>query len=177
MKTQTLSASDNNFNSERPENYREINKPFNHVQNALVYGILGGITLGLYQLFLYNSSGEINIGGGLLGFVLLTPFLFFALRTFRNYLAGGEVFKNGIMHGMAISAIASLVMVLISMIGFSWQASPEILASENLMTSQMILNGAFQILVGIVFGMTITFIILQGIKSDIRADKYIDKHK
>lgn len=175
MSTQSNSSGFTIEDPARATNYRELNTPFNHAQNAILFGISGGIVLGLYQLFVNGTDNGINIGIGLLGFFLLTPFLFFALRQFRRHLAGGEVFKNGIIHGLSISAIASIIMVVISTIGVTWQAAPQVINAEQIETGHLIVNGAFQILVGIVFGMTITFILLQGLKSDMRADKNIEK--
>jgi len=176
--TNTIKNSDsNNSDASWELNHRQINEPFNHTQSALLFGISGGVVLGFYQLLVNGADQGINIGVGLLGFLLLTPFLYFGLKQFRQHLAGGEVFKNGIIHGMSISAIASIVMVVIASIGITWQGAPPAIDAEEIAVMQMVANSAFQILVGIVFGMTITFIILQGLKSDIRADKHIEKQR
>jgi hypothetical protein len=173
MEYQRNLHADEKYNPVRAANYREVNRPFNYVQNALSYGILGGIVLGAYQCLIGGADGTINIGMELLGFLLLTPFLLLALRKFRNYHAGGEIFKMGIIHGMSISAVASLLMAVIATIGMAWFV-PQDMMLEKLDIGEIVVNSSFQILVGIVFGMTITFIILQGLKSDMRADKNIE---
>ena len=164
------------IDSFRSANYREVNRPYNYVQSALIYGILGGLIIGIFQCGLYFVEGEINIGHELLGYILLTPFLYLALKNFRNHHAGGEVFKMGILHGMSISAIASILMTVVATIGMAWYMSPDS-TPGGMSMGEFVANSSFQILVGIVFGMTITFIILQGLKSDMRADKHIDKPK
>ncbi len=104
-----------------PVNIREINKPFNRIQNALVFGSVGGIIIGLSQLLLLGGQGSSKVGISFWGSILIAPIIYFGLKKYKSHLAGGEVFKNGIIFGALISAIASSVMVLIADVGMAWQ--------------------------------------------------------
>lgn len=153
-------------------NTREHNRPYNVTAAATKWGLMAGATLGVVQLFILASQERVNIGQGLYGFFLYAPFLYLAIREYRKRLAGGEVFKNGILLGFQTAAIASVLMAAITLVGGLVGIGG---ADGHAIFANIAVYSFFQIIIGIVFGMTFVFIFLQGMKSDIPADEHIEK--
>ncbi len=155
-------------------NTRERNRPYNVTAAAAKWGLMAGVTLGVVQLFILSNQQKVNIGQGLYGFFLFAPFLYLAINEYRKRLAGGEVFKNGLILGFQTSVIASVTMASMTLIGsLMGVGDPE----GGAIFANVAVYSFFQIIIGLVFGMIFVFIFLQGMKSDIPADEHIEKQK
>ncbi len=162
-----------------PNAKRYNDETYNWSRQATLYGLVAGVALGAYQFFLNIAEQGIAIGWGILGFLIFVPFIWYGLSQYRKHLAAGEVFKSGILFGLRVSVIGSIVAVALNGIGFliGGEATPEVVGTEAISFGQLMVNSVFQVLIGIVVGMTITFIILQGIKSDAPADEFIEEQE
>lgn len=158
-------------------NEREVNRPYNKLANGIKYGIVAGLIVGIYQFFLNAAEDGINIGWGLVGFFLMLPVFWYALRDLKNHYAAGEFFKNAAILSMYISVFAGLVTVLIGVIGYAIGTgdAPEVMSVEGINPGQLMANSVFQLVIGIVIGNTIGFILMQGMKTDVPADEFIEK--
>ncbi len=162
----------NKDNDRERANRRERNKPYDVTAAALRWGLMAGVTLGVLQLIILASQERVNIGKGLYGFFLLAPFIYLALREYRKRLAGGEVFKNGVILGFQTSAIASGIMAAITLVGGLIGVGG---SEGHAIFANIAVYSFFQIIIGLVFGMVFAFIFLQGMKSDLPADENIEK--
>ena len=158
----------------QPED-RTRNLPYDTGKAVLKYGVIGGVLLAAYQVAMINVDAGKAIGYSVAGVALLFPVLYFALREYRDKLAGGEVFKNGVIHSLKISVIASLFMgaatILIGLLGHVPGDTEQALETPGM----AFLQGFFLIIIGTVVGMIVAFILLQGMKSGVPADENIEK--
>ena len=150
-------------------NTRERNLPHDHSATARKWGLIAGIVLGALQVVVHlgDEGGRPSIGPGLYVIFALTPFLYLGLREHRARLAAGEVFKNGAILGFLLSATAGTIMAAIVLIASLAGLGPEF-------ANMSVLSFAL-ILMTIVYGSAITFVLLQGMKSDAPADENIEK--
>ncbi len=153
-------------------NRRERNRPYNVTAAATKWGLMAGATLGIVQLIILAGQEKINIGRGLYGFFLYAPFIYLAIREYRKRLAGGEVFKNGVILGFQTSAIASVLMAAMTLVGALIGVTR---TTGETVFANVAVYSFFQIIIGLVFGMVFVFIFLQGMKSDVVADENIEK--
>ena len=150
-------------------NTRERNLPHDHGATARKWGIIGGVILGVIQVLIHlgDESSRPTIGPSLYVIFGLTPFLYLGLREHRSRLAKGEVFKNGAILGFLLSAVAGTIMALLVLIGSLAGLGPNF-ANMSVLSFMLIL-------MTIVYGSAITFVLLQGMKSDAPADENIEK--
>jgi len=160
-------------------NAREVNLPFDKFKRAIPYGLVGGLIVGIVQ-YLINLSGEgLQIGWEIVSFALLAPVLWVALRSLKAHYAAGEFYKNAAIFSMYISFFAAVVTVLIGVIayGVSQTDAPESMSVEGFGFMQLLVNSVFQIVVGVVLGNLIAFIFMQGMKTDVVADEFVEKQQ
>ena len=150
-------------------NTRTRNLPHSHAATARKWGLMAGVLLGALQLFVIGSheGPRISIGNSLYVIFAITPFLYFGLREHRSRLAKGEVFKNGAILGFQLSAIAGAIMMAIVLVGA--------LAGIGTHFANTSVLSFMLVLMTIVYGSSITFVLLQGMKSDAPADENIEK--
>ena len=158
-------------------NARRYNRPFSIYNSGIRLGIPAGVIIGILQIFVFGAEEGVNIGMGLLPYLIFIPFLWYGLSTYRKTLAGGEVFKNGIILGFYISVIGAITAALITLIGSISGLAIMRESGEELLFGNLAVYGFFQVLIGTVFGMLITFILLQGMKSDVPADEFIEQQE
>lgn len=154
-------------------NTRERNLPHDHAATATKWGLIAGVVLGALQLILIGQSAKVQIGYSLYGIFAITPFIYLALREHRKRMAAGEVFKNGAILGFRLSAIAGGVMMAVVLIGAlaGVGSSPE----HGGVFANIAVLSFMLVLICMVYGSTITFVLLQGMKSDAPADENIEK--
>ena len=150
-------------------NTRERNLRHSHTATARKWGLIGGLVIGTIQVLVHlgDDTARPAIGPSLYVIFAITPFLYLALREHRSRMAKGEVFKNGALVGFLVSAIAGTVMG-----SFVLVAS---LAGMGPNFANMSVLAFMLILMTIVYGSSITFVLLQGMKSDAPADENIEK--
>ena len=147
--------------------------PFNKWSHSIKFGVIGGILVGLYQLFLNSSSGEVNIGLGIIGFFLLVPVLFAALREIKKHYHADSFFKHAFISSIYISFIAALVTGLFDFASYLMSATGGFWELNN-PEANLLINVIFQILIGIVFGNILAFVIMQGLKTNTQVDKSLE---
>ena len=148
---------------------RIVERPYDKWSNGLKYGAIAGVLVGIYQLVLNLTEDGIHISYGILGFFLMAPVIWYALREYhRDYAAAGEFFKNAAILTMYISAVAGVISGIMSMVG------SEIMSVEGADVFQLAVNAFFQIVIGVVIGNTIGFILMQGMKTDAPADEFVE---
>ncbi len=160
-------------------NEREVNLPFNKFAAAFKYGIIGGIIVGIVQYFLHVAEDGIVIGYDLLAFFLLAPVMWFALRDLRNHYAAGEFYKNAAIYSMYISFIAAVTTVVVSLFAYliSSVGVPEVASVKGINFLQLMANSVFQLFIGLVIGNLIAFIFMQGMKTDVVADEFVEENQ
>jgi len=158
-------------------NNRTFNKPYNKFANGVKYGVIAGVIVGLYQIFLNAGTDGLNIGMGLVGFFLMTPVIWYALRELKNHFAAGEFYKNAAIFSMYISFFAGLTTIVLTLIGFVIGGADDggAMSVDGINPGQLMANSFFQLVVGIVIGNVIGFIFMQGMKTDVPADEFIEK--
>lgn len=154
-------------------NTRERNRPHSNSGTATKWGLIGGVVLGVLQLAIIGQSAKVQIGYSLYGIFALTPFIYLGLREYRSRLAKGEVFKNGAILGFTISAIAGGVMMAIVLVGALAGVGSS--TEHGSVFANISVLGFMLVLMAIVYGSAITFVLLQGMKSDAPADENIEK--
>ena len=159
-------------------NAREVNRPYDKFRNGIKYGLIAGVIVGIYQFFLNAAEDGINIGLGIVGFVLMTPVIWYALRDLKAHIAGGEFYKNAAILSMYLAFFAAITTVVIGVIGYAVGTgnAPEVASVEGISPFQLAVNSVFQVFVGVVIGNTIAFIFMQGMKTDITADEFVEKN-
>ena len=150
-------------------NTRVRNLPHSHTATARKWGLIGGLVIGVIQVLVHygDQSARPAIGPSLYVIFAITPFLYLALREHRSRLAQGEVFKNGAILGFLVSAIAGTLMGTMVLIASLAGMGPNF-ANMSVLSFMLVL-------MTIVYGSAITFVLLQGMKSDAPADENIEK--
>ena len=159
-------------------NSRERNEQYNKLARGIFWGALAGIAVGIYQFFVNAAEGGLNIGLTLVGFVLMTPFIYLAMRELKAHMAAGEFYKNAALTNLILSATTGVITVLIGVFTlalFAGGEATEVASIEGINLGQLLINGVFQIVIAIVLGQTIGFIFMQGMKSDVPSDEFIEK--
>jgi nitrate reductase gamma subunit len=137
------------------------------IKEGTPLGLKAGIAMAIY-LFLVNIFG----GGDIVAFKFI-KYLFLAiplwigLSKVSNLLKTGTVFKNGILLGSVITFVSGLTLALMNILAFF--INPEVSFNKfslepETAKSMLVISGSvfFEVLV---FGMIITFIWLQILKS------------
>lgn len=161
-------------------NAREVNRPYNKVSRGIFWGAIAGVVVGVYQFFLNAGGDGINIGLSLVGFFLMTPFIYLGLRELKGHMAAGEFYKNAALMGFVLSAAAGVVTVLIAVFTYALFAggdAPEVASIEGINLGMLLANGVFQIVIALVIGQTIAFVFMQGMKSDVTGDEFVEKQE
>lgn len=154
-------------------NTRERNLTHDVGSLANKWGLLAGVVLGVVQLLLIGRSAKVEIGYSLYGIFALTPFIYLALRAYRARLAAGEVFKNGAILGFRVSVVAGLVMMAFVLVGALAGVGSD--TEHGTVFANISVLSFMLVLMAIVYGSAITFVMLQGLKSDAPADENIEK--
>ena len=108
----------------------------------------------------------------------MAPVIWYALRDLKNHYAAGEFFKNAAIQTMYVSFFAACVAVLVGVIGYAIGTAdaPEVMSVEGITPGQLAVNSVFQLLIGVVIGNTLGFIFMQGMKTDVVADEFVEKN-
>lgn len=154
-----------------PDKKVRNDKAFNSTRLAVIYGGICGVLIGIFQVILNAVEERIVLGYALAGFLVLIPAIWIGLNKYRQHLAAGEVFKNGILFGFQMSITASSIGIIISTLGYA------ITQPLGIDFGQLMATNVFLVVLGMVIGMIFTFIILQGIKSDAPADEFVEQQE
>jgi len=141
-------------------------RSFNFYWRGAVWGVLAGSLMALFLTFLQVVSSENVMTAGFLKHIILAVILGFALNNYKKYLFKDTIFKNGILYGGYITLLSAVVITLVNMATFYYvdQFSVEKFGVKAEDTADFFsVSGAvfFEVFV---FGMIITFIILQYLK-------------
>lgn len=161
-------------------NTRERNAPYNKLARGIFWGAIAGVAVGIYQFILNATEDGLNIGMSLVGFFLMTPFIYLGLRELKAHMAAGEFYKNAALMGLFMSAAAGVVTVVIAVLTFAVFGSggeAEIATIQGINFGQVLANSVFQVVVALVIGQTIAFIFMQGMKSDVPSDEFIENQE
>lgn len=154
---------------------RRYNRPYNYTLAALQWGGIGGVLLALLTIFGFGLAQGINFGLVFAGSVVLAPVIYLALQAMRKRLAAGEVMKTGAGHGIAVSAVGALIGSIVSaVVMMNSSVISEAGPSSGMDTA---VTTFFNFLMWTVGGATITFILLQGLKSDAPADEFVEEQQ
>lgn len=161
-------------------NARERNKPYHKLARGIFWGGIAGVVVGVYQFLLNASEDGLNIGMSLVGFFLMAPVIYLGLRELKGHMAAGEFYKNAALMGLFMSAAAGVVTVLISVFtyaAFAGGEATEVASIQGISFGQLLANGVFQVVIALVIGQTIAFIFMQGMKSDVQSDEFVEKQE
>ena len=141
--------------------------PFNFFGIGAALGVSAGVGMALFLFALNFFGAEESIGLKFIKYLILAGFLAFGLSGYKNQLGEYFKFKKGITYGLFIAFISALSLVFLNLLafGFSDQIAFEKFQLEpNTFGQTALISGAifFEVLV---YGMIITFIILQYLKT------------
>lgn len=152
------------------DNYKHARVPYGR---AALVGSAAGLVMALYLLlvefiFADGVSSFVKLGK----YIFMVPLFYFALRAYKARIPKGKIFKRGIVYGAAMSAAAGLVIMGLAVL--FQLLFPEVETSQYLREvdtpEEEIALDWILIFETFVFGMVITFIILQGIKDPREAE-------
>jgi hypothetical protein len=150
--------------------YQKDNVPYGR---AIAAGGVAGLAMALYLLLVEFLTPEgagsfIKMGK----YLLAAPVFYIALKAYKTHVPKGKIFKRGIVYGAAMSlaaavvtfGLASLFHLVLPEVEVSQNLREVDTAREKLVLDWLLLFETF------VFGMVITFIILQGLKDKTTAE-------
>jgi len=152
---------------------RRTNSPITNEKTFPFYrygntqGLVAGSIMAAYLLLLQAFGFDHSPGLKMVKYLFLGLILYRALQSYRDYLPEGQLFKFGIGLGAYITVISSLVVlagnILAYSIGDRFAFNKFTFESHN-MAEVLLIDGIlfFEIWV---FGMILTFICLQALKS------------
>ncbi len=144
--------------------------PFNFYGSGAKWGIICGIAMAMY-LFALNYYGiDELIGMKFLKYLILVSILAYGLTTYKNYLAEAFKFKKGILLGLYTTFVSAFSLILMNMVAYLFSDSlafDKFQVESNSFGDFAVITGALFFEV-IVYGMIITFIILQFLKTQKR---------
>lgn len=146
------------------------NRSANPAKHGAMFGIIGGIALGLFVGIAAAGQGDAHIGMRFGKYLLFLPIAAAALLTFRKKVLPERYFQKGILVSGVMSLVTGIIAPLIYSFFFAVGEGDEIgKATEEAdsLTSTLLLSSVtfFEI---IVLGMICCFIILQMTKQSSR---------
>lgn len=168
------------YNSATNPNRREMDKvknilprSFNFYWRGAVMGVLGGALMAFFLLALQAMMDDNLITIGFLKYIILAVVLGFALNNYKRYLNRDTIFKNGVLYGAYITLVSATVLTLVNMAIFNFVDGftvEKFGIAANDFSDFFSISGAifFEVFV---FGMIITFIILQFLKSTFKPNE------
>jgi hypothetical protein len=138
---------------------------FSRTTDGIRLGILGGVGMALFLVAAQLMAGE-SMVLKFLKYIALFGALAYGLKAQKTYMQNNYTFKNGIQLGVIVTATSAITLALMNV--FMFGISPELAFDKFSMQADSV--GHLAVLSGVlffevlVFGMIITFIILQAIK-------------
>lgn len=155
-----------------PNNNNNLAK-FDLYNDGIRWGIAGGVGMALFLVGAQVMTGGDSMILKFFKYMVLAAVLKFGLDIQKSYMKDDYKFKNGIQLGAIMTGVSAITLALMNMFLF-W-------VSENLAFNKFSMDadtiGHVSVLSGVlmfevlVFGMILSFIILQSIKPKIRGSK------
>lgn len=149
------------------DNKKEPTTLFNFYWNGAKWGIISGIAMALYLFVLNFYEVSELIGIKFLKYLILGSILVYGLNTYKKYLDKTFTFKKGILLGLYTTFVSALSLILMNVLAYFFTDSLAFdkfsVSSDNFGDFAVISGGLFFEV--IVYGMIITFIILQYLKT------------
>lgn len=149
------------------KNYDEPASPFKFYKVGRNTGILTGVIIAVYAFLLESViSAEYSAYLIPIGFIAMGVLYYRALSSYKVTLKGNSIFKNGMLLGSYMSVITAILvagLVAIFHVIFT-RVKPSAFTEEVETVGQFAVFNGILFFETLVFGIIITFIILQGIK-------------
>ena len=165
--TNTIEIDGNKYTEHETTNSnKKINpKNFSRSKDGIRLGILGGIGMAMFLVAAQLMAGN-SMVLKFLKYIALFGVLIYGLNAQKTYMQNNYNFRNGIQLGVIITAVSAITLALMNV--FIFLISPDLAFDKFSMQADS--AGHLAVLCGViffealVFGMIITFIILQSIK-------------
>lgn len=150
-----------------------LSNTFNFYGKGTMWGVQAGALMGLFIIGLQLFGGENIIALKFFKYAFLIIFLGIGLNTYKSYLHKDTIFKNGALLGGYITFISGIVLIIVNTIAFTSGSSItfEKFGVEANNFGQFLTISGTMFFEVIVFGMIITFIILQYLKSTFKPNE------
>lgn len=140
-------------------------KNFSRTTDGIRLGLLGGLGMAIFLIASQLMAGDSMILK-FLKYIALFGVLLYGLNAQKSYMKDSYAFKYGIQLGVIVTATGAITLALMNV--FMFWISPDLAFDKFSMEADSV--GHLAVLSGVlffevlVFGMIITFIILQAIK-------------
>ncbi|MEM7574236.1 MAG: hypothetical protein AAF433_15125 [Bacteroidota bacterium] len=153
--------------NENPPQLEVDDRSFGFYRQALSYGLLGGSLLAMFLLIVNISQEGLHTGLHFAKYIVLIIPIYWAIRTYHEYLPSGKTFIDGFKLGASVAAIAAISVAVINLIIAS--LAPDFAFQQfynaNADAISTFANSVFLAFEIFVFGMIITFASLQLLKN------------
>ena len=168
IKSTAFSSATNTQKREMDKVKNVISHDFNFYGKGTAWGVQAGAAMGLFLIMIQLLGGADNIFLKYLTYAILIGFIGIALNTYKNYVSDNEIFQKGLLLGGYVTIVSGLTYIVISAIAFVTNSSLafEKFGIEANSTGEFLLVSGVTFFEILVFGMIITFIYLQYLKSN-----------
>ena len=144
---------------------------FKVYQNGTLWGVIAGVGMAFFLFLLDLVSVENSIGLKFIKYLILFGILAYGLNTYKKRIGENFQFKKGIVLGAVISLVSAISLVILDVIAYaiSDDFAFNKFGVEPSSGIELATIAAMVFFEAFVYGMIITFIILQLIKPG-RAD-------
>ena len=150
-------------------------KPFRFNASALSWGLMAGLFMGVYLLFLQMSMADGSVGWTFAKHLFLAGFLGWGLWKYHEIDDSTKFFQRGILLGAMTTFYAALTLVAVAfaVAGIAPDLAFDKFGQAIDSPSDLIVTNTALFLEVLVFGMVLTFIWLQYLKNrpDAKPDK------